>query len=73
VKPRCKERPFDAPLAWVLKIRGIVEHVVDAVHRKVVRDEEVDGADDEDPVYLVRREEKGCGERICGVDPAHWS
>ncbi len=59
-----------AALAGIAEVGLVVEDVVDAVHREVVRHEEEQRADHERGVDLPRREQVGGGERIGGVDPA---
>ena len=70
VHPRVKKRALNSALARVAQVRFVVEDVIDAVHRQVVRHQEEDRAEHKGEVdhtggqIVRRRKRKG------GVNPA---
>ncbi len=68
--PAIEDGALDPSLARVALIGLEIEHVVDAVQREVVRDEEEEGAHDEGRVDTARGQQVGRGEGEGRVDPA---
>ena len=70
VPARFQQRALDTALARVAQVGLVVEDVVDAVHREVVRHQEEERADHEGGVDAPGRHEVRGREREGRVDPA---
>lgn len=68
-----KQSSFDAAFARVTKVTLIIEDIVDAINKEVIRNQEEECSDYKSEINFVVDEDICCTKREGGVDPGNRS
>ena len=68
-----KQSAFDAALARVAQVALVVENVIHAIHKQVVRNQKEQGTDEQIQIEAAGCEEVGGREWKRGIDPRDWT